>query len=91
MRAFNCFTEIFETVIKMQLVLFLERQRVFQYAASANQNIRGKEINLDNKFLATDILMDLSKAFDCFSNDLLIAKVLLYCFKGTALNTSNHF
>lgn len=65
----------------MQLVLFLERQRVFQYAASANQNIRRKEINLDNKFLARDILIDLSKAFGFFSHDLLIAEVPLYYFK----------
>ncbi len=41
---------------------------------------------LDNKNAAGAILTDLSKAFDCLSHDLLIAKLEAYGFQKSALN-----
>ena len=43
------------------------------------------KVSLDNKGFAGAILMDLSKAFDCISHDLLIAKLSSYGFDMSAL------
>ena len=40
---------------------------------------------LDDKRVAGAILIDLSKAFDCLSHDLLIAKLEAYGFERSAL------
>ena len=40
---------------------------------------------LDNKGYGGAILMDLSKAFDTIKHDLLIAKLLVYCFSKESL------
>ena len=47
--------------------------------------IEDKRSQLDNDFLVGAILMDLSKAFDCIPNDLLIAKLHAYGFDEEAL------
>ena len=41
--------------------------------------------NLDNKKVVGGILMDLSKAFDCISHDLIIAKLKAYGFQNDSL------
>ena len=41
--------------------------------------------HLDKNFVAGAVLTDLSKAFDCISHDLLIAKLAAYGFSDTAL------
>ena len=41
--------------------------------------------HLDNNEFAGDVLMDLSKAFDCIPHDLLIAKLSTYGFDKTTL------
>ena len=42
--------------------------------------------NLGNNYVVGAILIDLSKAFDCISHDLLIAKLAAYGFDENALN-----
>ena len=41
--------------------------------------------NLDNNFTVGEVLMDLSKAFDCIPHGLLIAKLSAYGHNGSAL------
>ena len=41
---------------------------------------------LDTKQIASALLMDLSKAFDCLNHDLMIAKLNAYGFSRSALN-----
>ena len=41
---------------------------------------------LDNRLKTGTLLTDLSKAFDCISHDLLIAKLYAYGFSGQALS-----
>ena len=43
------------------------------------------KINLDNNFIACGVLMDLSKAFECVSLVLLIAKFATYRFDEKTL------
>ena len=44
---------------------------------------------VDNKKVFGALLTDLSKAFDCLSHDLLIAKLNAYGFSMTALRLGN--
>ena len=45
----------------------------------------------DKKEVCGAILTDLSKAFDCISHDLLIAKLNAYRFDLNALNVINNY
>ena len=57
-----------------------------QYTVCTNENDRGLgKKALDNKKYVVAILMDLSKAFDCISHDLLIAKLSAYGFEISSL------
>ena len=90
----NTFSKIYEKVIKDQLVSGLDK-----YLSSFNSAYR-KEYStqhvltrlveewrerLDNNYIVGAILMDLSKAFDCISHDLIIAKLAAYGLDDTAL------
>ena len=81
----SVFSKIFEAVIKNQLVLYLEN--IFSPFLSAyRENYNTQHVlirlveewkkHLDNDEVVVGVLMDLSKAFDCISNDLLIANYL---------------
>ena len=41
--------------------------------------------NLDNNFIVGTVLTDLSKAFDCITHDLLIAKLSAYGLNSDSL------
>ena len=49
------------------------------------------KISLDEGGKAGAVLMDLSKAFDCISHDLLIAKLHAYGFSDEALKLINDY
>ena len=47
--------------------------------------------HLDSDYLVGAILMELSKAFDCISHDLIIAKLHAYGFDEDALVLTSYF
>ena len=51
--------------------------------------IQSVKKGLDNSGLVGAILMDLSKAYDCWSHDLLIAKLEAYGLDKPSLNLVN--
>ena len=46
---------------------------------------------LDKGYITGVLLTDLSRAFDCISHELLIAKLYVYGFSKGALNLINNF
>ena len=88
------FSEIFEYVIKNQLISVLNN--IFSpYLAAYRESCSTQHVlirlreewreNLDNKFTVRGVLMDLSNAFDCIPHDLLIAKLSAYGLSGNAM------
>ena len=47
--------------------------------------LRSWEKEIDEKGMVATVLMDLSKAYDCIPNDLLIAKLNTYGIDGVGL------
>ena len=91
----NTFSQVYESVIKDQIVCGLEKYFspfLFAYRKNySSQNILISLIedwrkNLDNNFVVGTVLTDLSKAFDCIPHDLLIAKLSAYNFSDEALS-----
>ena len=88
------FSILFKAVIKNQLVLYLENF-FSSFLSAYRENYSTQHVlirlveewkkHLDNDEVVVGVLMDLSKAFDCISNDLLIAKLSAYGFDKTAL------
>ena len=90
----NTFSKIYEKVIKNQLVSGL-----YKYLSSfisayrkgySTQHVLTRLVEewserLDNNYIVGAILMDLSKAFDCISHDLIIAKLAAYGLDDSAL------
>ena len=90
----NTFSKIYEKVIKDQLVSGLDKYlspfiSVYRKGYST-QHVLTRLVEewgerLDNNYIVGAILMDLSKAFDCISHDLIIAKLAAYNIDDTAL------
>ena len=90
----NSLSNFFENVIKNQIVPFFDKcwsKYLSAYRKSHScqhvlirmmENLRK---NLDQSKLVGVILMDLSKAFDCISHDLLIAKLNAYGLSENAI------
>ena len=90
----NSLSKIFENVIKNQIVPFFDKcwsKYLSAYRKSHScqhvlirmmENLRK---SLDQSKLVGVILMDLSKAFDCISHDLLIAKLNAYGLSENAI------
>ena len=83
----NCFSKIFENVIKGQLMLFiLKINDLFSFLHIDHLIVHSMLICLieewrqkfDNEHFVGAVLMDLSKVFDCIPYDLLIAKLSAY-------------
>ena len=83
----NVFSKIFERFLLNQMLPFVDNMTSSFLSAYRSrytthhvllQLIEQWRDCLDNNKVVGDILMDLSKAFDCFSHDLLIAKLEAY-------------
>ena len=90
----NTFSKIYESVIKNQLISVLNN--IFSpYLATYREYYSTQQVlirlleawkkNLDNNFTVGGVLMDLSKAFDCIPQNLLIAKLSAYGLYGNVL------
>ena len=93
-RILNTFSKIFEKILKEQLSPFLDKNLSIFIAAYrtaySTQHALIKLLEewkskLDNNFIVGSVLMDLSKAFDCIPQDLIIAKLHAYDFEENAL------
>ena len=93
-RILNTFSKIYEKVIKNQLSFYLDKYfspfiSAYRKSYSTQQVLirllaEWRE-KLDKNFIVGTVLMDLSKAFDCISHDLIIAKLAAYGFKRETL------
>ena len=87
----NTFLKIYEKVITDQLVSGLHKYfSFFAYRKGYSTQhvltclVEEWREGLDNNCIVSAILMDLSKAFDCISHDLIIAKLAAYGLDHTA-------
>ena len=90
----NCFSKVFENVMKSQLMPFIKNHLSFFLSAYRSSYIPQHVIihlieewrqKLDGDHFVGAVLMDLSKAFDCIPHDLLITKLSAYCLSDEAL------
>lgn len=90
------FSKIFESIAKHQLTKYLSDNNLLnpsQHGFLPGRNTESaileftEEISkaLDNKVLATGILLDLSKAFDTVNHNILLSKLESIGVRGTAL------
>ena len=88
------FSRIYEKVIKNQLVSYFDKYfSPFILAYRKRYSIQQVLIRLlekwreklDKNFIASAVLMDLSKAFDCIPHDLIIAKLAAYGIERVTL------
>ena len=89
----NCFSKIFENVKKGQMMPFIQNHlSIFlstYRSCYSSQYVPIRLIEEWRQKLANDdfvgaVLMDLSKAFDCISHDLLLAKLFAYGLNNEA-------
>ena len=90
----SVFSKIFEAVIKNQFALYLENI-VSPFLSVYRENYSTQHVligldeewkkHLDNNEVVRVVLMDLYKAFDCVSHDLLLAKLPAYGFDKPTL------
>ena len=89
----NCFSKIFENVKKGQMMPFIQNHlSIFlstYRSCYSSQYVLIRLIEEWRQKLANDdfvgaVLMDLSKAFDCISHDLLLAKLFAYGLSNEA-------
>ena len=89
MSVLNLFSKQYETVIKMQIVSFLESQ-FFPYLGGYKESYNTQHVliidywkNGEKTLTITfwGVFINLSKAFDWIPHDLLIAKLGAYGFK----------
>ena len=90
----NCFSKIFENIMKGQLLLYIENHlSVFLSAYRSSYSSQHVLIclieewrqKLDSDHFVGAVLMDFSKALDCIPHDLLMAKLSEYGFSNEAL------
>ena len=83
----NTFSKIYEKVIKNQLVSYFDTC-LYPFMSTYRKNYSTKQVlirlleewgeKLDENFIVGAVLMDLSRAFDCIPQDLIIAKLAAY-------------
>ena len=69
----------------------VDSEKVSVHNIVCYQCFRNGNKNVDNKKVFSALLTDLSKAFDCLSHDLLIAKLNAYGFSMTALRLIQNY
>ena len=90
----NTFSKVFERFVSDQLIPFFN-ETMSKFLSAYRKNVSCQNVllglieqwreYLDNNKLVGAVLMDLSKAFDCLSHDLLIAKLAAYGFDRSNL------
>ena len=90
----STFSKIPERVIKSQIVPYMD-WHLSEFVSAYRKQYSSQHVlirlleewrqNLDQNLIVGAVLMDLSKAFDCIPNDLLIAKLHAYGFSKEAL------
>ena len=90
----SAFSKIFERILHNQITTFSDKHLSI-YVSAYRKNYSCQHVlvrlieewkkGLDNGNLVGAILMDLSKAFDCISHDLLIAKLKSYGFQDNSV------
>ena len=90
----NTFSKIFEKILKEQLISFLDEtlstfiaayRRAYSPQHILIRLVQEWKSKLDHDFLVGSVFMDLSKAFDSISHELIIAKLNAYGFDENAL------
>ena len=90
----NTFSKVYEKVIKGQLVSGLDKylspfisayRKGFSTQHVSTRLVEEWRERLDNNYIVDAILMDMSKAFNCISHNLIIAKLAAYGLDDTAL------
>ena len=94
MSILNTFSRIYERYIHDSLIAYIKKC-LSEFVAASRKSyssshvlirlVENRKKELDNKKYVGAILMDLSKAFDCISHELLIAKMDAYGFSENAL------
>ena len=98
----NQFSKILEKVIYNQMINFIEKNNLFtnaQYGFRSNRSTESAlielveyvHIGLTNKSNIGAVFMDLSKAFDVMSHDILKVKLEHYGFRGSFLDFIMNF
>ena len=90
----NTFSNIYEKVMKQQLVVYLDTKISVVIGAYRKaygtqhvliRLLEDRKTKIDNNYIVGALLMDLPKAFDCIPHDLLIAKLNAYGADENAL------
>ena len=77
----NCFSKVYENIIKCRLVDSLYKN-ISPLISTYGKNYSTQHVvkewreNLDKKYVVVRVLMDLFKAFDCVAHDHLLAKLV---------------
>ena len=84
MSILNTFSKIYEKEIKNQLVSYFDKY-LSPFISAYRKNYSTQQVlirlleewreKLDENFIVGAVLMDLSKVFNCISNNLIIAKL----------------
>ena len=91
---FNTFSKVFDRYVLDQLTPFFN-ETISKFLSAYRKNVSCQNVllrlieqwreHLDNNKLVGAVLVDLSKAFDCLSHDLLIANLEAYGFDRNTL------
>ena len=90
----NCFSKIYENYIKSHIVNSVNNY-ISPYISAYRKGYNSQHVlirlleewrqHLDNNKVVGGVFMDLSKAFDCVSHDLLIANLVAYSVEENLL------